>query len=485
MLNFESVIGLEVHAQLKTRTKTFCGCSTQFGAAPNTNVCPVCLGLPGALPVLNKKVVEMAIMAGLAFHSQIQPVSVFARKNYFYPDLPKGYQISQYELPICTGGYMDIQTSEGTKRIGIKRVHIEEDAGKLVHQGADAIAGATSSLVDLNRACTPLIEIVSEPDLRSPEEARVYMETLREILVFIDICDGNMEEGSLRADANVSIRPKGAVPLGTRTEVKNLNSFRSVERAIKYEISRQTEVLKSGSKVIQQTRHYDDAAQKTQALREKEESHDYRYFPDPDLTPLRIHPEDIERIQKELPELPQIKRGRYQQSYGLGKFECDVILSDVNVMRYFETTAQKVEPVSVKELAKWIIGDLNALTKEARQSFSSIKVTPDHLIQLVTLIQSGKISGKIGKEVLSEVFKSGEDPERIIQRSGAVQISDTGALREIVDHIVMAHPEVIAKVKRGKTQSADFLIGQVMKKTKGMAKPDLARQMILEKIASL
>lgn len=482
MIEFEPVIGLEVHAQLKTNTKLFCGCSTQFGQDPNSHTCPICLGLPGALPVLNKAAVEMAIKAGLALGCNIQLKSVFSRKNYFYPDLPKGYQISQFDLPICLGGSLDINVEGTQKTIGITRIHMEEDAGKLLHQGAHAIAGASYSLVDLNRACTPLIEIVSEPDIRTAQEARIYMENLKQILEHLGVCDGNLEEGSLRADANISIRPKGQKEFGTRTEVKNLNSFRSVERAIIAEIARQTEVVLAGGIIVQQTMHFDDVTQKTTVLRSKENAHDYRYFPEPDLLPLTLTQSQVENIASQLPELPQAKKARYQADYGLSEAECVVLLDDLDMMQYFESAIlSKAAPESV--FAKWIIGDLNALIKEHKSSFPTTKMTQERLSELLGLIQAGTLSGKMAKEILLKVFETGESPKALVEKSGKAQISDTSQLTAIIDQVLAANPDVIEKVKAGKTNSADFLIGQVMRLTKGQAKPDLVRQLMLEKLA--
>ncbi len=477
---FEPVIGIEVHAQLKTFTKLFCGCSTQFGQLPNSNVCPVCLGMPGALPVLNKRAVEYAVMAGLALDCDIQPTSVFSRKNYFYPDLPKGYQISQFDLPICLNGHLDIRVDGHGQRIGITRIHIEEDAGKLVHQGADTIAGSTHSHVDLNRACTPLIEIVSEPDIRSPQAARVYVETLRQRLIYLGICDGNMEEGSLRADINISLRPVGTTQFGTRTEVKNVNSFRSIERAVISEIARQTELLSSGQLVVQQTRQYDEATQSTRLLRDKEDAHDYRYFPEPDLYPLVLDMTWVADIAKTLPERPEARCQRYL-GLGLSDFEVDVIVADPDMAAYFDQVLTCGAPA--KLAAKWVVGDLNALLKDRKILMGATPVSPRYLADLVGLIDTGKISGKIAKDVLVQVAESGKSPETIVAESGLSQVSDTGELDAIVSGILDANPDVIEKVKAGKTNSADFLMGQVMKATRGRAKPDLVRTLILDAIA--
>lgn len=482
-MEFESVIGLEVHAQLKTETKLFCNCSTKFGDSPNTNVCPVCLGMPGSLPVLNKRAVEMAVMAGLALNCTIQKESVFARKNYFYPDLPKGYQISQFELPVCLGGYVDIEVNGQIKRIGITRIHMEEDAGKLLHQGAESIAGATHSLVDLNRACTPLIEIVSEPDIRSAEEARVYVETLRQILRHIGVNDGNMEEGNLRVDINLSIRPKGQHAFGTRTEVKNVNSFRSIERAIASEFNRQKEIVLSGGRVIQQTRNYHDDTQETTPLRDKEDAHDYRYFPEPDLLPLQLTEAFIRRMADALPELPVHKKERYLNEFQLTDADTKLLFEELSMDRYFEDAVKaSASAVPPKELCKWIVGDLNALIKEADLGFDRSPVSAAALVSLLSMIQSGKVSGKMGKEILVSMFKTGESAEEAVKKMGGGQISNSSDLQPVINRILAENPDVVEKIRSGKTQSANFLMGQVMKATQGRANPDLVRQLILDSV---
>jgi aspartyl-tRNA(Asn)/glutamyl-tRNA(Gln) amidotransferase subunit B len=475
---FETVIGIEVHAQLRTNTKLFCGCPNQFGTGPNSNVCPVCLGLPGALPVLNKQAVIFAVTAGLGLHCQIRETSVFSRKNYVYPDLPKGYQISQYDLPICEHGHLDIAVEGVSKRIGITRIHMEEDAGKLVHQGAEAISGSTGSLVDLNRACTPLIEIVSEPDIRSAQEARVYVENLRRILMFLGVCDGNMEEGSLRADANVSIRPVGAEKFGTRTEIKNVNSFRSLERAIESEVVRQTALILSGGTVIQETRHYDDFTQTTKRLRSKADAHDYRYFPEPDLFPLHVSSAWIAEIKATMKLHPDAVLLKYKTE-GLSEFEIQVLLDDPEMACFFDACC--VDGVSPTAVAKWVVGDLQAILRDKKISFSDSPVAPAALTRLVQMIEKGTLSGKMAKEMLPAMM-TGKDPESMVKESGATQISDGDALRPLISAIIDQHPDVIEKVKSGKQNAADFLIGQVMKETKGRAKPDLVRTLILEDI---
>jgi aspartyl-tRNA(Asn)/glutamyl-tRNA(Gln) amidotransferase subunit B len=484
MSKYETVIGIEVHAQLNTKTKLFGSSSTQFGDAPNTNVDPVCLGLPGALPVLNKDTVRMAVMAGLALNCKIRLESVFSRKNYFYPDLPKGYQISQFDKPICEDGYLDIVVNGETKRIGITRIHMEEDAGKLVHQGADSIAGATHSHVDLNRAGTPLIEIVSEPDIRTADEAKAYMEALREIVQHIGVCDGNMDQGSMRADANVSIRLKGAKEFGTRTECKNLNSFRSLGRAINVERARQEVVIEGGGEVIQETRNYDDATQKTSSLRSKADAHDYRYFPEPDLPPLVLSQQYVDDIKAAMPELPKVKIERYKAEFGLSDFDCKVMIGDVAIDSYFRDCIENKNSCTEKDLCKWIVGDFNALLKESDDDFESTKVTPKQLVSLVTLINKGTISGKMAKELLEKMVKTGDDPQKLVDASGGGQISDEGELKSIVLGILKENMDVVEKIKAGKTNSANFLMGQVMKATKGKAKPDLVIGMILETVKS-
>ncbi len=478
---YEPVIGIEVHAQLKTQTKLFCNCSTRFGVPHNTNVCPVCLGLPGALPVLNRQAVLYAIQVGLAFGCEIHRDSVFARKNYFYPDLPKGYQISQFEKPILTGGEVPVQLEGASKSIRLTRIHMEEDAGKLVHQGAAAIAGSQSSFADFNRACVPLLEIVSEPDIRSAAEAKAYAESLRLLLVHLGVCDGNMDEGSLRADVNISLRPVGTLAFGTKVEIKNVNSFRSIERAIFAEIERQTDLLNAGKPIIQQTRHYDDFSQTTHALRDKEDSQDYRYFPDPDLIPLRITDALLREAQDTLPETPAQKTKRYAD-YGLGDAEQSVLIGDPDIAWFFDACIVQKGKASAAELCKWLIGDLNALLKDSGFGFANSPVSPVYLVELVELMASGTLSGKLGKEILAESFKTGKSPQALVQDKGVSQISDTGALQAAVDQVLAENPDVVEKIRNGKTASANFLMGQVMKLTQGRANPDLVRQLILDTI---
>ena len=479
--DFEMVIGLEVHAQLKTRTKLFCGCSTSFGNNPNTNTCPVCLGMPGALPVLNKSAVEMAVKAGLALSCDIQKRSEFSRKNYFYPDLPKGYQISQFDLPICLGGRLTIHPDSGDKTIGITRIHMEEDAGKLLHQGAEGIANSTHSLVDLNRACTPLIEIVSEPDIRSAEEAKLYVISLRDILRTIGVCDGNLEEGSMRCDINISLRPRGESTFGTRAEIKNVNSFRSIERAIAYEFKRQKTIFLDGGKIIQETRNYHDDTQQTTSLRGKEEAHDYRYFPEPDLLPLLLSDDFISSQKENLAELPQDKRNRYLDTLNLSAHDVKVLIEELEMDTYFNQCLTQPKAPPAKSICKWIVGDLQATLKTKSICFSELKLTPEHLVSLVNLIEEGTISGKIAKDLLPKLVDTGDHPQTIIKKEGLSQVSNSDDLGPIIDKILSENPDVVEKIKSGKHQSANFLMGQVMKATQGRAKPDLVRQLILDK----
>ncbi|MGB8335526.1 MAG: Asp-tRNA(Asn)/Glu-tRNA(Gln) amidotransferase subunit GatB, partial [Desulfobacterales bacterium] len=425
-MEFEPVIGLEVHAQLNTATKIFCGCSTAFGAPPNTHTCPVCLGMPGVLPVLNRKVVEFTLRMALATHCDINPESRFARKNYFYPDLPKGYQISQYELPIASNGWTEIQISGDRKRIGINRIHMEEDAGKLIHDPLRPV-----SRVDFNRTGVPLIEIVSEPDLRSPEEAGAYLRQLRAIVRYLGICDGNLEEGSFRCDANVSIRPFGDQTFGTRAELKNLNSFKHVEKALQYEVMRQTETLRDGGRVIQETRLWDPDRNCSASMRGKEEAHDYRYFPDPDLLPLTISTEWIEHVRQELPELPEAKRDRFVEDYGLPAYDADLLTTDRELADYFETCLETFN--NPKPVSNWIMGPLLGLLNTADKSIDASPVSPENLGRLLRLIEEGVISGKIAKTVFDEMAVGGYAPDRIVKERGLVQVSDASQIETAVD----------------------------------------------------
>lgn len=473
-MSYELIIGLEIHAQLNTNSKLFCTAATDFGDSPNTNVSPVSLGLPGALPVLNKEAVNMAIMAGLALDCDIQERSVFARKNYFYADLPKGYQISQFEYPICLGG--QVHLDEFNKIINVTRIHMEEDAGKLNHQGADGIAGATSSISDLNRAGVPLIEIVSEPEIRSAKEARAYMEKVHQILSFIGVCDGDLEKGSFRCDANVSVRPVGQVEFGTRTEVKNLNSFRSLERAINFEMRRQIKVVESGGKIIQQTMNFDDVTGETSALRSKENAHDYRYFPDPDLKPLLVTQDQINHIESTMCELPDNVRSRFSKDLGLPDHDIKVYLQTKFLFEFFEAARTKLKTASAKDMSKWVVGELNALLKNDGVFLNQL--SQDDFAKLIDQCASGDVSTKMVKDILPLLLK-GDELVEALQNMGGVQISNQDELQSIVDRILSENPDVVEKIKNGKTGSANFLMGQVMKETKGRAKPDTVRDLIL------
>ncbi|MGD9248357.1 MAG: Asp-tRNA(Asn)/Glu-tRNA(Gln) amidotransferase subunit GatB [Desulfobacteraceae bacterium] len=476
-MQFEPVIGLEVHAQLKTATKIFCGCSTEFGAPPNTHTCPICLGMPGVLPVLNQKAVEYTLRMAVATHCTIPPQSRFARKNYFYPDLPKGYQISQYELPIAVDGHVEIDLDGETKRIGLTRIHMEEDAGKLVHDGARPI-----SRVDLNRTGTPLMEIVSEPDLRSPQEAGAYLRVLRTIIRWIGVGDGNMEEGSFRCDANVSIRPKGSHTLGTRTETKNVNSFRNVEKAIQYEIARQTDILLEGGEVVQETRLWDPEKGVTNAMRSKEEAHDYRYFPDPDLLPLVIDDAWIDRVKSSLPELPAQRRARFIAAYGLPAPDAGVLTAGRQLADYFEACLEGFN--HPKQVANWIMGPLLGLLNAEGKSIDQSPVSPKALADLLQLIDEDVISGKIAKTVFEEMAAGGQSAKEIVAAKGLAQVSDSGALESEIDKIISAHPDEVARFKAGNPKLMGFFVGQVMKATRGRANPKLVNQILSGKLKS-
>ena len=477
-MKYQAVIGLEVHVQLLTTTKIFCGCSTRFGASPNSQTCPVCLGLPGALPVLNKKVVEYAIRAGLATNCTIAQRSVFARKNYFYPDLPKGYQISQFELPICSSGHLDIQGEWGTKKIGITRIHMEEDAGKLVH--GDVPGLGQGSGVDLNRACTPLLEIVSEPDIRSADEAVAYLKKLHQIVVYLGICDGNMEEGSFRCDANVSVMPVGSDTFGTRTETKNVNSFRFVKQAIEYEIERQIEVIEDGGRIVQETRLFDPNSGTTRSMRGKEEAHDYRYFPDPDLVPLMISADWVEDARLCLPELPEAKRARYLAELGLPEYDAEVLTASRELAEYFEAcTALFPQPKSV---ANWVMGEVTRALNEDGKGIAESPVTPQLLAALLQLIDKGTISGKIAKTVFDEMYKTGKEPAAIVEEKGLVQVSDTGEIERIIDEIMGANAGQVEEYRGGKEKVFGFFVGQVMRASKGKANPSVVNDLLLKKL---
>jgi len=473
---YEVVIGLEVHTQLTTKTKIFCGCSKDFGQQPNSQTCPVCLGLPGALPVLNKQVVENAIKTGLATNCQIAPRSIFARKNYFYPDLPKGYQISQFELPICEHGWLNIETEEGgPKKIGITRIHMEEDAGKLLHSEGN------SSQVDLNRACTPLLEVVSEPDMRSADEAIAYLKQLHQIVVYLGVCDGNMEEGSFRCDANVSIRPWGQQELGTRSELKNLNSFRFIKQAIEYEVERQAELIDDGGKVVQETRLFDADAGTTRSMRGKEEAHDYRYFPDPDLVPLVVSEKWIETVRAGLPELPAAKVSRYQQELGLPAYDAGVLSAEREVADYFD--ALVALHGNAKVCANWVMGEVSRALNENGISVVDCPVSPELLAGVLQRIDDNTISGKIAKTVFEEIWKSGKTADQVIEDKGLKQVTDTGAIEGILDEVIAANQGQFEELKGGKDKLTGFFVGQVMKLSKGKANPGMVNQLLKKKLS--
>ena len=469
MTQWEVVIGLEIHAQVTTRSKLFCSCSTQFGSTPNSQVCPVCTGMPGALPVLNRAVLDKAIALGLATHCTINAHNEFARKNYFYPDLPKGYQISQLDKPICSRGYLDVEVDGNTRRIGLTRIHMEEDAGKLVHQGSDNIKGATHSLVDLNRSSIPLVEIVSEPDIRSAKEAKAYMESMAQIVRWLGVCDGNLEEGSLRCDANISLRAKGTEALGTKTEVKNLNSFKAVERAILLEVDRQMEILEEGGTIIQETRHYNEATNSTKSLRSKEEAHDYRYFPDPDLVPIAIDRAWVESIAQTLPELPSERYKRYQAELGLSEYDAGKMTINRETGDYFEATLKLGG--NAKETANWLNGDISAWLNENSSTLTTCKLTPIHLAELLKELGSGTISGKIAKQLVVDMLETGSLPSTIIKEKGLAQVNDANAINQIIDTVLSENPKAVEDLKAGKTQTMGFIVGQVMRKSQGKAIP--------------
>ena len=477
---YEAVIGLEVHAQLRTRTKIFCGCPASFGAAPNRHTCPVCLGLPGALPVLNRAAVEMAVRMGLAVGARIRSRSVFARKNYFYPDLPKGYQISQFDLPICEGGAIPIEASTGARPIRLTRIHLEEDAGKLIHGAPEGAAAGDEdfSHADYNRAGVPLVEIVGEPVIRTVEEAYRYLTRLKSIVTYLEICDGNMEQGSLRCDANVSIRPAGTEPFGTRVEIKNLNSFRNVERALEHEIVRQESVLRAGGAVDQETRLWDEAAGATRVMRSKEEAHDYRYFPDPDLPILEVDEGWIERLRDTLPEMPAARRARFLDDLGLPEEDADLLTRDRPLADYFEAVAQGSN--DPRAASNWVRGELLRVLHQSGREVSDSPVAASDLAEMIRRIADGTISGKIAKTVFEEMAAGGGSPGEIIERLGLVQITDEGAIRGIIDRILADHPGPVAEYRGGKTKTFGFFVGQVMQATQGKASPEIVNRLLRE-----
>ncbi|WP_088831680.1 Asp-tRNA(Asn)/Glu-tRNA(Gln) amidotransferase subunit GatB [Paenibacillus tyrfis] len=470
---YETVIGLEVHVELHTNSKIFCGCSTAFGAPPNTHTCPICLGHPGVLPVLNKQAVEYAMKASMALNCQIATESKFDRKNYFYPDSPKAYQISQYDKPVGEHGWIEIEVNGETKRIGITRVHLEEDAGKLTH-----VDGGHASLVDFNRVGTPLIEIVSEPDLRSPEEARAYLEKLKAIMQYCDVSDVKMEEGSLRCDANISLRPYGQKEFGTKAELKNMNSFRGVQRGLEYEEWRQADVLDSGGKVVQETRRWDEVQGKTLTMRSKEQAHDYRYFPDPDLVALHIDDAWKARVRESIPELPDARKKRYVSEYGLPSYDAEVITSSIKLADFFEESLNFTK--DAKAVANWIMGDLLGYLNANNLELQDVKVTGKGLGEMIGLMEKGTISSKIAKTVFKTMLETGKAPQTIVEEQGLVQISDEGAILAVVEQIVAGNPQSVADFKAGKEKAVGFLVGQVMKETKGKANPGLVNKLIIE-----
>jgi aspartyl-tRNA(Asn)/glutamyl-tRNA(Gln) amidotransferase subunit B len=470
-MEFETVIGLEVHAQMLTNTKIFCNCSTKFGGAPNSHACPVCLGMPGVLPVLNKKVVEYAMKMALATNCTINPSNSFARKNYFYPDLPKGYQISQYAYPLAEHGHVFLEVNGEKKKIGITRIHMEEDAGKLIHDENNPV-----SYVDLNRTGVPLIEIVSEPDMRSPEEAADYLKRLHEILVYLEICDGNMEEGSFRCDANVSIRPKGQKEFGTRAELKNMNSFRNVQRALEYEVKRQQYLVENGQKIAQETRLWDDAQGVTNPMRSKEEAHDYRYFPDPDLVPILIDVAWVEKIRKELPELPLAKRERFVKEYKIPTYDAGVLTAEKPLAEYYEEVVRLCG--KPKQASNWVMGDVLRFINEEKRDIRQCPITAKSLADMIKLIDEGIISGKMAKDIVEEMYKSGKPPKVIVEEKGMVQITDEGELIKTITAIIEANPNQLKDYRGGKEKLFGFFVGQVMKATQGKANPQLVNDML-------
>lgn len=477
-MEYEPVIGLEVHAQLLTRSKIFCGCSTAFGEGPNTQTCPVCTGQPGSLPVINRKAVEFAVKLGLATHCRIAPYSLFARKNYFYPDLPKGYQISMYEYPLAEHGFIEITLQGEKKRIGLTRIHMEEDAGKLKH--GETPETAHFSYVDFNRTGVPLVEIVSEPDIRSPLEAGEYLRRLRAILQYLEVCTGDMEKGTFRCDANVSVRPRGESKFGTRTELKNMNSFRHVEKALEYEIKRQISVLKDGEEVVQETRLWDANQGVTLSMRGKEEAHDYRYFPDPDLVPLRVDGKWIEEIRQGLPELPDQKKERFVKDYKIPEYDAEILTSTRAMANYYEECVGLFpEP---KTVSNWMMGDLLRELKHDEREIEECPVTPKHLAEMLKMLKEGTISGKIAKDVFEEMYRTGAPPDQIVKEKGWVQILDTGEIEGVIERVLQSNPKLVEDFRNGKEKVFGFLVGEVMKGTKGKANPQLVNELLRKKL---
>lgn len=484
---YEAIIGLETHCQLNTKSKIFCPCPTNFDSPPNTNVCPVCLGYPGVLPVLNQEVLASAVKLGLAIDGKITPHSKFDRKQYFYPDLPKNYQISQYDLPIVEQGQLEIEivdkkTKEVSRKIiGITRLHMEEDAGKLVHAGSERLSGSTHSLVDFNRTGVPLLEIVSEPDLRTGAEAAEYAQELRRLVRYLGISDGNMQEGSLRCDVNISVRKKGTKKFGTKVEIKNMNSFSAIQKAIEYEIDRQIEAIENGELIVQETRLWEEATQRTISMRKKEGSSDYRYFPEPDLPPLEVSPEQLKAWAEELPELPARKRRRYEEEFGLSAYDARVLTDDRTVAEYFETAV--IAGANAKLVANWISQDIAAYLNNNKLTITEIALQAADLAELVKLIETGTISGKIAKEILPELLTQGGSPKALVEKKGLIQISDSSAIEKLIEEIIAAHPSELEKFRAGKTNLKGFFVGQVMKKSGGKADPKLTSQILDQKLS--
>jgi len=476
MNDYEAVIGLEIHAEMLTKSKAFCACEASFGGEGNTKVCPVCMGMPGTLPVINKKMVELALKVALATNCNISRECKFDRKNYFYPDLPKGYQISQYDQPLSYNGTLEINLGESTKKIRITRVHIEEDTGKLIHAGAARLAGSAYSLVDINRAGVPLLEIVSEPDISSGEEARIYAEELRNIFLYTGVCDGKMEEGSMRCEANVSVRKKGEITLGTKVEIKNLNSFRSLEKSLDYEINRQTAILKAGGKIEQETRLWDETKNITGKMRGKESAHDYRYFPEPDLMPLKISDDWINEIKKFLPELPYDKRKRYIQELGLSVYDAAVMVANKELANFFENCLSVYEQPKI--IANWIMGDISSYLNDKKTEISKTFLTPLLLGELLLLQEKGTISGKIAKSLLFEILETGESPESLVTKKGLTQINNEEILYPIIEKIIQVNPKQAEQIKQGNNKIMAFFVGQVMKETKGRANPEIVNKLL-------
>jgi aspartyl-tRNA(Asn)/glutamyl-tRNA(Gln) amidotransferase subunit B len=472
---FETVIGVEVHAQLRTNSKMFCGCGTTFGLSANSQTCPVCLGLPGSLPVINRTAVEMAVRAGLALNCTIAPNNRFARKNYFYPDLPKGYQISQYESPICQHGWIEIRDGSGTKQIRIRRAHLEEDAGKNIHE-----TGTSGSRVDLNRAGTPLLEIVTEPDMRTADEVVAYLKGLREILMYLDVCDGNMEEGSFRCEPNLSLRPSGQKEFGTKVELKNINSFKYVKDAVEYEIKRQTKVLNEGGKIRQETRLWNIERGETAVMRSKEEAHDYRYFPDPDLVPLKLDDEWIEEFRANLPELPAVRTKRFVSDYGLPEYDATILTASKGMADYFEVCAKQFN--QPKTVSNWVMGELMRELNNSGTAISASPITPERLVSLLQMVDKGTISLKVAREIFPELYSSAKTPEQIVQEKGLTQVSDEGALAKIIEEVLSKNPGQVAQFKEGKQQVLGFLVGQVMKASGGKANPGKVNELLKKKL---